>query len=356
MNKRLTFAFGLALAFAACSGDDDHSMTPNVPDTPETPQSRYVKLSLGSADESGATRAVWIDKAGSGSLTFNWEKDADGKELVVVLAGEGKHIGSYTSESPADGETLQYHSYMTIAPRTDAHAAGFESLRYYNKEEKEAATYVHAVTPVTATLGNTVASAENTFSATMNMPDTFTQSASKEPDFLSDYMMMYGSAAMTEGNANISFKHIPTTFRFIITNKRPTDAVIRSVNITVDGITPVGSSAVTLAAVPGDATLSMSLSGGHPAITTLLTESGTLVNADSTYTAYALALPLASNTAFSGKELQFSITATDPDNEHLAFTLDAEKLATANTSYGEGIYNWVGGKSYTIRMNPHEPF
>ena len=42
-----------------------------------------------------------------------------------------------------------------------------------------------------------------------------------------------------------------------------------------------------------------------------------------------------------------SVSASNPDNEYLSFELDAETLANAN----HGEYNWVGGKSYTIRMS-----
>ncbi|MBO7149455.1 MAG: hypothetical protein J6V71_01020, partial [Clostridia bacterium] len=79
------------------------------------------------------------------------------------------------------------------------------------------------------------------FEARMEMPATFTQTESQNPEFLRDYMMMYGHATVENGNASIQFKHIPATFRFIITNKRPDEATIQSVSMTIDGDAPIGS-------------------------------------------------------------------------------------------------------------------
>ena len=53
------------------------------------------------------------------------------------------------------------------------------------------------------------------------------------------------------------------------------------------------------------------------------------------------------HTTISNNTLRFTIDASNPDNEYLSFELDAETLAKAN----HGEYNWVGGKSYTIRMS-----
>ncbi len=66
------------------------------------------------------------------------------------------------------------------------------------------------------------------------MPAEFTQTASKEPSFLRNYMFMCGTAEMRNNSASIDFEHIPATFRFIITNKRPGDATIKSVKISRD--------------------------------------------------------------------------------------------------------------------------
>ena len=168
------------------------------------------------------------------------------------------------------------------------------------------------------------------------------------PAFLRDYMYMYAESEIANGGASLAFKHIPATFRFIITNKRPAETTtISSIALAVEDGTGVAAKQATVSAGSSGLSLNFSTDTYNKVETAL----GASVAKGEAYTAYALALPLASNTAFSGKELQFSITATDPANTHLAFTLDAEKLAGANTSYGEGIYNWVGGKSYTIRMS-----
>ena len=156
---------------------------------------------------------------------------------------------------------------------------------------------------------------------------------------------MYAYEMIDDNRATLRFKHIPATFRFIITNKRPTEATIKSVQVSLtDAALPVASKSVSIDFL-GNLYFSRET---HTAITTQLGENGTTVQKDAKYTAYALALPLADNNAFKDKKIQFTIEALDPDNEHLSFVLDADKLAAANPN---NEYNWVGGKSYTIRMS-----
>ena len=66
------------------------------------------------------------------------------------------------------------------------------------------------------------------------------------------------------------------------------------------------------------------------------------------FIAYALVLPLAGDAPLQGKKIRFYINASNPDNEYLAFELDAKQLSAANPN---GEYNWVGDKSYTINMS-----
>ena len=337
--------------FASCNNDDIG------PDTPNTPTTGYHLTFDGGVGIDDATRAAWTDDAGSGNLVFNWDytpKGEDGNEMVMALIGS-EYVASNSGK---------YSSYMNIVEHTtypeDKHWAVFKTVETYDKElssEEYEGYNVIAVTPMIAANGSTVTSTFKEFIAEMPMPDSFTQNEDQKPGFLRNYMYMYAKTDIVRGTATLGFKHIPATFRFIITNKRPDDATINSVEVMVvddAGTTyPVAAQKATIE-MNGDNSkvdIKPTFTGEYNAVITRLAEGGTSVTKNDTYTAYALALPLADNNAFQGKRLQFSINATNPANEHLAFTLDAEKIANANKNYGDNIYNWVGGKSYTIRMS-----
>ena len=338
--KILATAVAAAGLLASCNRED---IGPDNPDQPSV--SQYAQLTFSSADEP-STRAVWSDPNGKGNLIFNWEEDKAGTEVVAMLTGEDSFIPNYPSENPSADELndIKYHSYMTISPKEDLHKADFKTLRYYDKEDMAKATAVYAVTPVNDFC--VFEADETSFSAQMEMPACFVQSFSQTPEFLRDYMMMYGLGEFENGSASISFKHIPATFRFIITNKRPTTARLENVSLSIDGGASVGSN---FAEVHGDYTtesLYVDFAGNHTSITTLL---NTTLESQETYTAYAMALPLGNNETLEDKDIKFVITTEE--HGFLSFVLTGSQIANANKSYGEDIYNWVSGKSYTIRMS-----
>lgn len=342
--KILATAVAAAGLLASCNRED---VTPEQPDLPGI--SKYEQLTFSTADENAgkaATRAVWSDPNGKGNLIFNWEADDKGTEMVALLSDGSAFVRNYSSENPTD-EDLQealYHTYMTISPQEDLHKADFKTVRYYNKEDKDAAKAVYAVTPVNDFC--IFEADETSFSAQMEMPASFVQSFSQTPEFLRDYMMMYAQATVVNGSATLNFKHIPATFRFIITNKRPTTARLENVSLSIDGGASVGSN---FAEVHGDYTtesLYVDFAGNHKSITTLL---NTALASQESYTAYAMALPLSDNETLNDKEIKFVINTEE--HGFLSFVLTGSQIANANKSYGEDIYNWVGGKSYTIRMS-----
>ncbi len=345
--RRYTIFFLLASVVAGFASCNNVDITPDNPEQPSV--SKYEQLTFTTADDDAAkaaTRAVWSDPNGKGNLIFNWEEDSAGTEVVAMLTGEDSFIPNYPSENPTGDELndIKYHTYMTISPKEDLHYADFKTLRYYNKGDKETATAVYAVTPVNDFCIFEVD--ETNFSAQMEMPATFVQSFSQTPEFLRDYMMMYGLGEFENGSASISFEHIPATFRFIITNMRPTTARIETVSLSVDGGASVGSN---YANVHGDYTngsLTVDFAGNHKSITTLL---NTTLASQESYTAYAMALPLSDGETLEGKDIKFVINTAE--HGFLSFVLTGSQIANANKSYGEDIYNWVSGKSYTIRMS-----
>ena len=321
-----------------------------VPDTPEQPTPGYRLTFDGGVGVENQTRAHWSDLQGSGNLIFNWDYNSDEEttnEMVMAFYKE-KFIASTTGN---------YHTYASIHRHSDPekqqdnHYASFTTVEKYDSP-LSSGDYedcrVVALTPLRADNDTYIYSLESRVIANLPMPGTFEQNDDQEPDFLSNYMYMYADASITDGTAFLLFEHIPATFRFKITNKRPEPARINSVKVTVvdtEGVEqPVASQFVdVLAASDEDIVLSYPTSTYYTEVTTNI---NTDLATDEKYTAYALVLPLYGNAPLEGKKIRFTIDASNPDNEYLSFELDAETLANAN----HGEYNWVGGKSYTINM------
>ncbi|MBR3612490.1 MAG: hypothetical protein IKL54_04260, partial [Bacteroidaceae bacterium] len=336
--------------FVACNDNDDI-----VPDTPT--EGKLVRLTFGTTDAAG-TRAVWKDEAGKGNLIFNWESDPIGQEMVAVISSGDYFITNYPPSNNLN--EYQFHTGLTVTPQEDPHYATFETERYYIENEINTRAKKIFVTNVR---GNTFSSTSYMFDSSIYMSSMFVQQASQQPDFLRGGMMLYGEAEMKNGSALISFKHIPATFRFIITNERPAATTIKSVQVSLvdaDGnVQPVAAGTLGLQIEIENNTFVIYYGGNtyntHTSITTQLGQNGTALAKGEQYIAYALALPVGNadtgmpdENAFKDKKLQFTIEASGPDNEHLSFELDADKLAAANPG---NVYNWVGGKSYTIRMS-----
>ncbi|MBQ8594073.1 MAG: hypothetical protein IJ467_07305, partial [Bacteroidaceae bacterium] len=313
-NKIITCLTAATLLVACSSGENE----PMVPDVPDTPVGEYVKVRFTTADAS--TRAVWADPNGSGSLFFNWEKySGNGAGLVVGLATGSEYLSAWLSEAPPEDEVETYGSLVTVEPVAEedgySNRANFETVKYYVPTDVGHATCVHAVTPFDQSVFRL-----NELNATAEMPDVFSQTASKDPSFLRNYMFMCGAAEMTDGSASIAFEHIPATFRFIVTNKRPGDATIKSVKISRDDGGNMGSTQLALSARAADAEISKAYTSPCSAITTSITGDGAALAPDATYIAYAMALPIGNvdtgkldENAFSGKQIKFTIEAGDPD-------------------------------------------
>ncbi len=348
------------LSFASCINDNTET---NVPDTPDTPVGEYVKVRFTTADGNvgkASTRAAWHDPKGSGNLYFDWEKyPTDGPGLLIAMQDKEEFLYSYESDTPAQGEERIYSSFLTVEPveeydETDgadeySNRANFETVRYYNAEHVKYAERIIAVAPIKNTATYPVFTTKD-FYAEASMPAEFTQTASGDPSFLRDYMIMCGSAEMNNGTASIEFEHIPATFRFIITNKRPSEATIKSVKISRDDAGNIGSTLVRFAAQP-TSDFFRQLEEPCTDITTVISGDDAVLGTGGKYTAYAMALPIGEyneQNAFKDKKIQFTIEAGDPDNEHLSFVLDGSQIAAVNP---DEEYDWVSGKSYTIRMS-----
>lgn len=190
---------------------------------------------------------------------------------------------------------------------------------------------------------------------TGSVANVFTQTASGDPGFLSGDMLMYGT---TNGTASVEFKHIPAAFRFIITNTHGKALTLESVTLRV-----VDADGTPVAAASKACNITIDVAYDYPeliyggesystydAVTTNIT--GGTLEPGQRYLAYALALPIGKadtgkpdENAFKDKTIQ--VTVTTSEGACTAFELAADKLAAANPN---NDYNWVGGKSYTMRM------
>ena len=348
INNIISLVLGItAIAASSCTVKEQIN-------TPELNAGEYVRLTLTGSDgskamSSEATRAIWEDPNGMGSLTFMWEQvDLNAPEtdrLALVVSNGTSAISSYASADPGASDAELSHTGLAVTPiESDAHFANFETVRYYSTDELKNAKYFYAV----AGYAEITADAENqqhTFS--LAMPSTFIQVEDQNPSFLRDYMHMYATAAYSGNGSTLSFNHIPATFRFIVSNGGEDAITIQSVSVsTLDGSAVASKTTdVTFGWTEGNATLSYDAQG-YTVVTTMLPENGVTIEKGQKYTAYTMAMPLAGNDPFKGKALNFSMKSSN--GEVLSSILDGETLAKAN---GGDIYNWVGGKSYTIKIN-----
>ena len=342
----------LAMVAIGCTPDEPI----NEPEEITTPTEEYLRLSFvsgcgynASTDDSEVSRSTaWRDDDGAGNLILKWESVAIDSEETNSLAfiisdGEKPIYGKATAEAESTECAVSY-SGVAVTPREDdAHHADFQTVNYYAASDLERAAFCYAIAGSTQIVEN----AENgVHTCHLEMPSTFTQRASQDPSFLREQMYMYATAAYKGSKTTLEFKHIPATFRFIVTNSKSEAISLQEVSVSVDeggSIVAAKSSDLWFDWATGTTDISFS-KNGHSKIT-VATNATQLASCEK-YTAYAMAFPLSSNDAFKGKTLNFSVKFDG--QEQVAFQLDAAKLAEIN---GSDIYNWVSGKSYTIRVN-----
>lgn len=343
-NKIISVMLGLAAIASSCTIKEvnDNAL----------PAGEYVRLSLSGGDgtkaSSETTRAIWADPNGKGSLSFNWEavdiESEDTEKLTLIVSSGVNALENQASSVSGSPESALTYTGSAVAPNpADAHLAEFKTVRYYSTNDLNSAKFIYAVAGKAEI---TVDEANDQHVCNLDMPSSFSQVENQDPSFLRDYMYMYATAAYNvNDNTRLKFKHIPATFRFIISNGTESAVTLNSVSVSVLGGGAVASQStdVIFGWSGQDAALSFGADVYETVTTTL---SGATVEAGKKYTAYTMVLPLASNESFRGARL--SLSAQSSAGETFSFFLDGETLANAN---GSGIYNWVGGKSYTIKLN-----
>ena len=345
INKITSLVLGLAMVVSGCAVNELNEG--------KLPAGEYVRVSLTGGDGSVApvqnTRATWEDPNGSGKLGFKWEDvaiDSEETNKLAMIISNGT-AALTNQETPQAGAAGAMHTGLAVTTGADPHLAGFETVRYYSTDDLNRAQYVYAVA---GGADVTVDTEGKKHICSLEMPSSFAQGDDQDPSFLRDYMYMYATAAYNvNSNTRLNFKHIPATFRFIITNGTESAITINSVSVSLVEGGAVASKTADVAF--GWAANNAELSFGaetYETITTNLPADGVTVQKGKKYTTYSMALPLASDEAFAGKVISF--TAKCSDGKNLTYLLAGETLANANGS-GSNICNWVGGKSYTIRLN-----
>lgn len=350
-NKIISWIFVLTAVFAM--GCTTNEPTPGLD---ESPTGDYVRLQLSSttkitANDTDITRATWQDINGSGDLTLAWESvgfDSDQTNKYVFILSNGEvPITSYSSSQASSSNTGRAYSGLAVTPSNDAPSqASFSTVRYYATNDLEDAEYGFAIT------GNvriTEGSGEGQHLCHLEMPSDFTQSTDLKTDFLRDYMYMYATSTYEGNNTKLKFNTIPATFRFIINNSTANKLSLQEISISsASSGEPVASKSADVAFdwSTGLADLSFSEEGSTKVA---ISFNDATLEANSVYTAYAMALPLPDNNAFNGKTLNFKLLADG--KVQVALQLDGEKLSEIN---GANIYNWVSGKSYTVKIDVGE--
>ena len=340
-----------ALLLSSMVNCDGNDITPEVPDTPEQPTEGYQFIFGGSTDtEEEATRASWTDEItgndGKRHLVFGWDytdtKNPTYEMKMAFLDAQGTPLTS-TKEQIYSDITILKHSTKA----DDSHWAEFETVERYANPLK---TYDgHTLVAVN---GKNSTVQTSPFAMQLAMPNTFTQQAANSLAHLSDYMYMYATATIKNGDATgLQFKHLTAPVRFRIHNWRPCEAKIYSVEMSVADNGSLTSSTVSVAS-------------NGPAYSSTNTHSAIAVKAaDNTYFSiaerskkeyidlYAHVLPLSNDNSLEGKTLRFTLQANDiVTGEEKVEYLTLDNI-TAKAFYdATGSYNWKAGDLYTFHI------
>lgn len=348
----------LAVAAIVVGCSDDHEpVVPDTPDVPDTPTvGRHLRLGGSAGNDNAATRASWTDNNNS-KLTFAWDytpnpETATESEMKMAFVKSGNWLESIEGRKVVDAKILQ-HSDAEKA--TNKHWAEFETIDTYNPEMPDSeydGHTVHAITPIHATNGSDVnVDNKGTFTATLKMPTSFTQSGKNNLKHLSDYLYMYAERVLEGGTASLTFEHLAAYVRFKVQNKREDYADLYTVKMEVvdaenKAVPASGISAAytaggfTYTAATADAGIEVKITGGDK------------INQDGYIYLYAPVFPVGTVNPFQGKTLCFTLIADNPiegtEEEYRYFTykLSGEEFEEVTKSY-----DWKRGVLYTFHLD-----
>ncbi len=346
--RKIFILAAVAGLFAACQQDD---IEPDVPDTPTV--GRHLRFSGSAGNDNAATRASWEDR-NNGKLTFAWDysaSDATTSELKMAFIRNGVCLSTVKGNRVADMKILQH---TDEEKSTNKHWAEFEDIEGFDPEMPDSeydGHTVHAITPIHATNGSDVNVDDNgTFTATLNMPTTFTQSGENNLEHLSDYLYMYAESVLANGTASLTFDHLAAYVRFKVYNWRGVPATLYGVKLEVvdaDGNTDTASGVQADYADDGFVYTPATAGQG---VQVDITDGS--IATDGSIFLYAPVFPVGSENSFEGKTLRFTIIAQDPTGaaeqgkyEYFTYELKGETFKSVT-----GSYDWIPGDLYTFHL------
>lgn len=334
----------LLSSMVSCDGND------TIPEIPEQSTEGYQFTFDGSTDtDEETTRASWTDGStdGKNKLVFGWDytTDTETHMKMAFISPQGTPLASTKGQNYTD-VTIMKHS----TKGDDRHWAEFKTVERYEKELK--AYDGHTLIAVNGK--SSTVKTSSSYAIELTMPATFTQSAANSLTHLSDYMYMYATATIKNGDATgLKFKHLTAPVRFRIHNWRPSEAKIYSVSMNVADTDNQSLASNTVSVGTNGATYTNS----HSYITVAAANDAYFPIAERTQKEtidfYAHVLPMSSSDGLKGKTIQFTIEANDivTGEEKVQYLtseldhIDAEEFYKAT-----GSYNWIAGDLYTFHI------
>lgn len=281
------------------------------PLSPEVGDGARVELALG---QNPGTRAHFEDNAGTAS--FVWDV---GSDMIAVVSHAGALVEWTGGEqwspmnisyiAPGDkSKVLKASSALTLAPG----AAAKDDPLYF-------------LSPVNGSPLCSLSSSASEVRVEFGMPSTFSQSASSRLEEFEPYSFIRGESTILSAPSgadrnfaasSTTFRAIPATFRFKVTNNSSSDIVLESVKISCDKLFPdrlewtVNQDGVKLEE-PDDksgyfSTIKTSIASGFGE---LITAGEGSANHTGTY--YAMCLPFDDEASMSGATLAFILETGD---------------------------------------------
>ncbi|MDD6473706.1 MAG: hypothetical protein PUF62_11875 [Bacteroidales bacterium] len=283
-------------------------------------------------DGGATTRAHFEDNAGVAS--FVWDV---GGEMIAV----GSHGGSIFSWT--GGEFFSPMNVTLLDPSDSHKVLGASSSLSMRQDAAAAGDPLFFLSPVNGSALCTVSSSASAVSVDFKLPSTFAQSASTRLEEFEPYCFIHGESTVhagpSGGNKNFTantttFRAIPATFRFNVSNNTSADVVLESVKITCNKLFPdrlVWSTDGRTMSIKEPVDKSGYFNTIKTSIASGLGEKIAAKEGESvsTGTYYAMCLPFDSDDSMSGATLAFILETSDKVH---TFNLSASEFFSGSTN------------------------
>lgn len=341
----------LATTIVSCDGNEILPETPDAPETPEQPTESYRFTFGGSIDtDEEATRASWTDESTDKKLVFGWDytntNDPTYEMKMAFISPQGSPLVS-TGQNRENGKNYTDVTIMKHSTKSDdRHWAEFETVERYDGRLKEYDGYkLIAVNGKNSELKQI----NDKYAIQLTMPNTFEQSAANSLTHLSDYMYMYDTYMLKEGDAHLEFNHLTAPVRFRIHNWRPSKVKIYSV--TMHANQSLAGSSVSVASD------GVTYSSTHSSITVKAANNSYFTIAERSQKEYidlyAHVMPLAGTGIQAGDSIKFTIEANDVvigDKKVQYLTSKLDHISVEKFETTTGSSNWRTGYLYTFHL------